>query len=235
MTTGEWIQSLAEGRSAWKNLEGNEDFRRWASERGYSYDALNQRQVRGDEEYALQNAIARWNSEKDNYINSLAKEKAIDANTIQDQANATAADSAEQEASANATANINAGMNAGTAGLLGSANANANVADTANALYQGNRTTQAATQADYTKKMADAKSLDQQVTNMEKGSALNTAGAVMQGIGAGASMGSAVSDENMKEDPSSNNKEVDTNELLEKVEQFFELKKRLDELKGAKE
>lgn len=210
------------------------DFGRWLNENNIDYGQLYVDASENDVN-AFQNVLDRWEAEKGNYQNSLAKEQAVDANTIQDQANATAADSAEQEASANATANINAGMNAGTAGLLGSANANSNVADTANAMYQGNRATQASTQADYLEKMADSAALDQQVSNLQKGATLNTIGAAIGGAGAGASMGASISDENMKEDPSSNNKEVDINELLEKVEQFFELKKRLDELKGAKE
>lgn len=210
------------------------DFARWINENNIQYGKLWVDSYNDDDVNAFQDALNRWETEKGNYENNLAKEQAINTNTIQDQANATAADSAGQEASANATANINAGMNAGTAGLLGSANANSNVADTANAMYQGNRATQASTQADYLEKMADSAALDQQVSNLKKGSTLNTIGAAIGGAGAGASMGASISDENMKEDPSSNNKEVDINELLEKVEQFFELKKRLDELKGAK-
>ena len=209
------------------------DFGRWLNENNVDYGQL-YKETSESENNAFQNVLDRWEAEKSNYINNLAKENATAANTIQDQANVTAADSAGQEASANATANINAGMNAGTAGLLGSANANANTADTANAMYQGNRATQASTQADYLEKMADSRALNQQVSNMKKGATLNTIGAAIGGAGAGASMGASISDENMKEDPSSNNKEVDINELLEKVEQFFELKKRLDELKGVK-
>ena len=209
------------------------DFARWINENNIDYGRLWVDASENDVN-AFQNVLDKWDAEKGNYENNLAKEQAVGKNTIQDQANATAADSAGQEASANATANINAGMNAGTAGLLGSANANSNVADTANTMYQGNRATQASTQADYLEKMADSAALDQQVSNLQKGSTLNTIGAAIGGAGAGASMGASISDENMKEDPNSNNKEVDINELLEKVEQFFELKKRLDELKGAK-
>lgn len=208
------------------------DFGRWLNENNIDYGQLWVDSYNDDDVNAFQDVLNRWDAEKSNYINNLAKENATATNTIQDQANATAADSAGQEASANATANINAGMNAGTAGLLGSANANSNVADTANAMYQGNRATQASTQADYLEKMADSAALDQQVSNLQKGATLNTIGAAIGGAGAGASMGASISDENMKEDP--NNKEVDINELLEKVEQFFELKKRLDELKGVK-
>jgi len=217
-------------------MESDPNFAKWFKDRGYDETKVDIAPAFNDDEDYLSGVLNDWNQTGTTAVKSKSQGDATTASTIQDQANATAADSAEQEASANATANINAGMNAGTAGLLGSANANANVADTANAMYQGNRATQASTQADYMEKMADAKSLDQQVKNMENASHLNTISAVMQGAGAGASLGS-MSDENMKESPegSSNNREVDINELLEKVAQFFELKKRLDELKGAKE
>ncbi len=153
----------------------------------------------------------------------------------------TAGDLAETEAQQNATTSAiqaqNAGLNKERAGMMGEANL-ANRSNANNALAG----IAASTQADYLNKIGQANALQQQAENMQKGAALNTAGATVSGAAQGLATGASMfgtSDENEKTGCSDldfiknyyGNKKNMTSQILEQAQKMFELKAQLDKLK----
>lgn len=138
------------------------------------------------------------------------------------------AQKAQAQAKQNYLSNASAGINRSRAGMLSDAGADSKSGVAS--IYAANKGLGASTQADYLKKMATANAAQQQAENLRRGAGYNTLGAVLQGAGSGAAMGATISDENMKESP----EEFDQNKLIEAVEEFKRLKKRLDELKARR-
>lgn len=179
-------------------------------------------------------------------------EAAEEAAETAKQAELAAGDLAETEAQQNATTSAiqaqNAGLNKERAGMMGEANL-ANRSNANNALAG----IAASTQADYLNKIGQANALQQQAENMQKGAALNTAGATVSGAAQGLSNGVSMfgtSDENEKCGCSDldfiknyySNKKKDMAPqtpvplILEQAQKMFELKAQLDKLKcNAKE
>lgn len=180
-------------------------------------------------------------------------EQAETAQEVAETAQATelaAGELAETEAQQNATTSAiqaqNAGLNKERAGMMGEANL-ANRSNANNALAG----IAASTQADYLNKIGQANALQQQADNMQKGAALNTAGATVSGAAQGLSTGASMfgaSDENEKTGCSdldfiknyySNKKKDMTPQtavplILEHAQKMFELKAQLDKLKENK-
>lgn len=135
----------------------------------------------------------------------------------------------QKEAEGNTQAAITAGVSAGNAGLLGNSNAVNNTGSVTSSVANNRAALGSSTQADYTRKMSDVANMQQTADNLKKGATLNTAGAVLQGMGTGASLGAGVSDENMKENP--NRSEPTDEELIDSIKKFMNLAKRLEGLK----
>lgn len=119
-----------------------------------------------------------------------------------------------------------AGVNAARAGNMAGAN-NASSSLTSG-LYQAGAAQNAATQADYRNKMAQADVMDTQANNMAKGAKLMPWAAGLQGFGQGMQLGGMLSDENCKEAPEDG---IDDQKLIEAMEQFKSLYNKLQELK----
>jgi len=165
------------------------------------------------------------------------------------QAKLAAGELAETEAQQNATTSAiqaqNAGLNKERAGMMGEANL-ANRSNANNALAG----IAASTQADYLNKIGQANALQQQAENMQKGAALNTAGATVSGAAQGLSTGASLfgtSDENEKtscsdldfiknyySNKAEHQKKDMTSQILEQAQKMFELKAQLDKLKENK-
>lgn len=118
------------------------------------------------------------------------------------------------------------GVNASRAGNMAGAN-NSSSALTSG-LYQAGAAQNAATQADYRNKMAQADIMDTQANNMAKGAKLMPWAAGLQGFGQGMQLGGLMSDENCKEAPADG---IDDQKLIEAMEQFKSLYNKLQELK----
>lgn len=118
------------------------------------------------------------------------------------------------------------GVNAARAGNMAGAN-NSSSALTSG-LYQAGAAQNAATQADYRNKMAQADIMDTQANNMAKGAKLMPWAAGLQGFGQGMQLGGLMSDENCKEAPEDG---IDDQKLIEAMEQFKSLYNKLQELK----
>lgn len=179
-------------------------------------------------------------------------EAAEEAAETAKQTELAAGELAETEAQQNATTSAiqaqNAGLNKERAGMMGEANL-ANRSNANNALAG----IAASTQADYLNKIGQANALQQQAENMQKGAALNTAGATVSGAAQGLATGASMfgtSDENEKTGCSDldfiknyyGNKKKDMTPqtpvplILEQAQKMFELKAQLDKLKcNAKE
>lgn len=186
---------------------------------------------------------------------NLEDKKAEQAETAQEaaeEAKATelaAGELAETEAQQNATTSAiqaqNAGLNKERAGMMGEANL-ANRSNANNALAG----IAASTQADYLNKIGQANALQQQAENMQKGAALNTAGATVSGAAQGLATGASMfgtSDENEKcgcsdldfiknyySNKAEHSKKDMTPQILEQAQKMFELKAQLDKLKENK-
>ena len=123
-----------------------------------------------------------------------------------------------------------AGVNAARAGNMAGAN-NASSSLTSG-LYQAGAAQNAATQADYRNKMAQADVMDTQANNMAKGAKLMPWAAGLQGFGQGMQLGGLMSDENCKEAPEGTPEDgIDDQKLIEAMEQFKSLYNKLQELK----
>lgn len=190
-------------------------------------------------EQSLEAAI-QAQEEKDKQAQAEAAQEA--AETAK-QTELTAGELAETEAQQNATTSAiqaqNAGLNKERAGMMGEANL-ANRSNANNALAG----IAASTQADYLNKIGQANALQQQADNMQKGAALNTAGATVSGAAQGLANGASMfgtSDENEKCSPDldfiknyySQKKDM-TPQILEQAQKMFELKAQLDKLKENK-
>lgn len=177
-------------------------------------------------------------------------EAATEAAETAKQTELAAGELAETEAQQNATTSAiqaqNAGLNKERAGMMGEANL-ANRSNANNALAG----IAASTQADYLNKIGQANALQQQAENMQKGAALNTAGATVSGAAQGLATGASMfgtSDENEKTGCSDldfiknyyGNKKKDMTPqtpvplILEQAQKMFELKAQLDKLKENK-
>ena len=171
-------------------------------------------------------------------------EAAEEAAETAKQTELAAGELAETEAQQNATTSAiqaqNAGLNKERAGMMGEANL-ANRSNANNALAG----IAASTQADYLNKIGQANALQQQAENMQKGAALNTAGATVSGAAQGLATGASMfgtSDENEKTGCSDldfiknyyGNKKNMTSQILEQAQKMFELKAQLDKLKENK-
>lgn len=147
-----------------------------------------------------------------------------------DEASTTAAGAgaaSEREATNSAR---EAGVNAARAGNMAGAN-NASSSLTSG-LYQAGAAQNAATQADYRNKMAQADVMDTQANNMAKGAKLMPWAAGLQGFGQGMQLGGLMSDENCKEAPEGTPEDgIDDQKLIEAMEQFKSLYNKLQELK----
>lgn len=147
-----------------------------------------------------------------------------------DEASTTAAGAgaaSEREATNSAR---EAGVNAARAGNMAGAN-NASSSLTSG-LYQAGAAQNAATQADYRNKMAQADVMDTQANNMAKGAKLMPWAAGLQGFGQGMQLGGMLSDENCKEAPEGTPDDgIDDQKLIEAMEQFKALYNKLQELK----
>ena len=175
---------------------------------------------------SAQSGMQQTTTDKSNYLSAQANRTNLDAATTQaDQALSSAQQSSQAEAAANKTANINAGINKSKAGMLGSQNATTNTANTANSIFAGNRSAAASTQADYLSKMNQADAADKMADNMSKAANLSAISGALQGAGSGAAMGAVISDENAKQDP------IDDSELFDAINEFKQLKAKLDLLK----
>lgn len=141
------------------------------------------------------------------------------------EANTQAEIAAQGNAKNAATAAQNAGVNKSAAAMTGSQTGGATTTDTANAMYGANTAVNSQTKADYLEKMGQLEGLDYQTKNMNKANKLNTIGVFL---------GGSASDENVKEAPESDTNGSDTNNLMELVNKFFELKAQLDELKAKR-
>lgn len=117
------------------------------------------------------------------------------------------------------------GVNAARAGNMAGANNSAQALT--NGLYQAGAAQNAATQADYRDKMAQADIMDTQAGNMAKGAKLQPWNAGLQGLGQGFQLG-MLSDENSKEAPVDG---IDDDKLKEAIEQFKSLYAQLQEIK----
>ena len=178
---------------------------------------------------SAQSGMHQTTTDKSNYLSSQANRTNLDAATTQaDQALTSAQQSSQAEAQANKTANINAGINRGKAGMLGSQKAATNTANTANNVFTANRGAAASTQADYLEKMAQADALQRQADTMAKGVGNAGLAGALQGAATGASMGAVMSDENVKQDP------IKEDDLFAAIEEFKQLKAKLDKLKENK-
>lgn len=203
-----------------------------------SEDEYNAWNKQNQERTALQNQLNALNAQRDNYIkNNVNSSNVSAATTNANQALKSAALEESGTAQANKTANISAGINRSMAGMLGAQNASNNTANTANAMYSGNRSGAASTQADYLEKMGQSKALDTQAGALSKSAGMAGLAAGLQGLGSGASVGAALatSDENCKtslDDKKEVSKEVSTEELLGMAQQFMDLYKKLSELKA---
>lgn len=96
-----------------------------------------------------------------------------------------------------------------------------------NDLYGSVANSKASTQADYLNKMGYANSLAQQASNIKKGSGLNVASGVLQGMGAGASAGAGFSDENLKEN-------VNENDVISHIGKLVDMMTEVEQLKKAR-
>ena len=141
---------------------------------------------------------------------------------------ATNAQAAQQAASANALQNASAGINRSRAGMLGSnAASGAQTADSG--IYNTAKQQTQTTNADYLSKMKQADALDTQAKYMSKAQPLATASSVLQGAGQGLMMGTMLSDEESKKEPSDG---IDDNKLNEAIARFKQLTEELKQLKG---
>lgn len=183
-------------------------------------------------------AAIKAQEEKDAQAQAEAAKEATDTAK---QTELTAGELAETEAQQNATTSAiqaqNSGLNKERAGMMGEANL-ANRSNANNALSG----IAASTQADYLNKIGQANALQQQADNLEKGAALNTAGATVSGAAQGLSTGASMfgtSDENEKTGCSDldfiknyySKKKDMTPQILEQAQKMFELKAQLDKLK----
>lgn len=195
--------------------------------------ALENYQKEIDKQKALKQAeINAWQANKDKYLNDYANKKDLDPATAQyQQARQSAMLNESAQAQANKQANITAGINRSQAGMLGSAKAAQNTADTSNNIYQSNATNAASTQADYLEKMGQAKAMDVTADAKANSATMATIASGLQGAGTGAAVGAALaaSDENCKEAP-----EFDRNKLIEECKKMMDLYRQLKELKGGK-
>lgn len=121
------------------------------------------------------------------------------------------------------------GVNAARAGNMAGANNSAQALT--NGLYQAGAAQNAATQADYRDKMAQADIMDTQAGNMAKGAKLMPWAAGLQGLGQGLTLG-LLSDENSKEAPVDG---IDDDKLKEAIEQFKSLYAQLQEIKKCQQ
>ena len=122
------------------------------------------------------------------------------------------------------------GVNAARAGNMAGANS---AQALTNGLYQAGAAQNAATQADYRDKIAQADIMDTQAGNMAKGAKLMPWAAGLQGLGQGFMLGMGLlSDENSKEAPADG---IDDDKLKEAIEQFKSLYAQLQEIKKCQQ
>lgn len=158
------------------------------------------------------------------------KNKGAETKAETDKAAAEAAGAgagAEREAANTAK---ESGVNAARAGNMAGANNSAQALT--NGLYQAGAAQNAATQADYRDKMAQADIMDTQAGNMAKGAKLMPWDAGLQGLGQGFQLGMMLSDENSKEAPVDG---IDDDKLKEAIEQFKSLYAQLQEIKKCQQ
>lgn len=163
-----------------------------------------------------------WNLGNNITIPTIQGKTITDNDKAAIEANTQAEIAAQGNAKNAATAAQNAGVNKSAAAMTGSQTGGATTTDTANAMYGANTAVNSQTKADYLEKMGQLEGLDYQTKNMDKANKLNTIGVFL---------GGSASDENVKEAP---DEECETNNLMELVNKFFELKAQLDELKAKR-
>lgn len=134
-----------------------------------------------------QQCIADWTNQYKDMLSPVLND--IQANA---DASSTAEASSINDAIQARKAGINAGMGKARAGLLGDATSNTNTSNVYNNAYGTSIQNQGSTQADYLQKMGQAAAVNQCAANMQKGAALNAAGAGLQGAGQGASLGATL-------------------------------------------
>lgn len=122
------------------------------------------------------------------------------------------------------------GVNAARSGNMAGANNSAQALT--NGLYQAGAAQNAATQADYRDKIAQADIMDTQAGNMAKGAKLMPWNAGLQGLGQGFQLGMMLSDENSKEAPADG---IDDDKLREAIERFKSLYAQLQEIKKCQQ
>ena len=160
--------------------------------------------------------------------NSVGEATQDEANNEQTQAASDAGIAAAQEALANSKAAKNSGVSRMGSSMIG------NTASTKDSNQQAvtaaNQANNASTQADWLSTQGYLQGLQNNLNNEQKGRPWNIAGAALSGIGAGAQLGAAISDETEKQAP-----DISDADLYDKIDKFMDLYKQLQELKGGKE
>ena len=153
------------------------------------------------------------------------------AQQAEDTASSDAGIAAQQEAVANATNARNAGVSSAGAALVG--NTAASKDSTQAQITGANQANKASTQADWLASQGYLQQMQNNYNNEKKGRLWSTIGGTLSGIGSGAQLGNAVSDETEKCTPSET--DISDADLYDKIDKFMDLYKQLQELKGGKE
>lgn len=157
------------------------------------------------------------------------EDKGAQTKTETDEAATTAAGAGAASEREAANTAKESGVNAARSGNMAGANNSAQALT--NGLYQAGAAQNAATQADYRDKIAQADIMDTQAGNMAKGAKLMPWNAGLQGFGQGFQLG-MLSDENSKEAPVDG---IDDDKLKEAIEQFKSLYAQLQEIKKCQQ
>lgn len=139
-----------------------------------------------------------------------------------------AAEQRQQQARNAETAGINAGLGKARAATVGSGTSANTYANAINNSRGAMSSQSASTQADYMEKLGQGMALKNQADNLSSSAKYAGLSGALQGGAAGMSMGATISDENAKqpsEDP------IDDDKLIKAIEEFKELKARVDALK----
>ena len=158
------------------------------------------------------------------------EDKGAQTKTETDEAATTAAGAGAASEREAANTAKESGVNAARSGNMAGANNSAQALT--NGLYQAGAAQNAATQADYRDKIAQADIMDTQAGNMAKGAKLMPWYAGLQGLGQGFNLGMLLSDENSKEAPVDG---IDDDKLKEAIEQFKSLYAQLQEIKKCQQ
>lgn len=158
------------------------------------------------------------------------EDKGAQTKTETDEAATTAAGAGAASEREAANSARESGVNSARSGNMAGANNSAQALT--NGLYQAGAAQNAATQADYRDKIAQADIMDTKAGNMAKGAKLMPWNAGLQGLGQGFNLGMLLSDENSKEAPVDG---IDDDKLKEAIEQFKSLYAQLQEIKKCQQ